>query len=59
LELTPTIKELIFQRAEELEIERTAKKEGMSTLRQNGIEKVLKGITSLEEVLRVTMEDRE
>jgi len=58
LELTPTIKELIFRRAEELEIERTAKKEGMSTLRQNGIAKVLKGITSLEEVLRVTMEDR-
>jgi len=33
----------------------TARKDGMKTLLQNGVEKVIAGITTIEEVLRVTM----
>ncbi|MFH1837001.1 MAG: ATPase, T2SS/T4P/T4SS family [Candidatus Omnitrophota bacterium] len=58
MKLTPRIKKLIFERAQEYEIEKAARDEGMVTLRENGIENVLDGTTSLEEVLRVTVEDR-
>jgi type IV pilus assembly protein PilB len=58
LVLTPSVKDMIFRGAQEFEIEKTARKEGMKTLRQNGIENVLGGVTSLEEVLRVTVESR-
>lgn len=57
LTLTPTIKELILKRAQESEIKNLARKEGMKTLRENGIKKVLEGATTLEEVLRVTAPD--
>ncbi|MDD4956682.1 MAG: ATPase, T2SS/T4P/T4SS family [Candidatus Omnitrophica bacterium] len=55
LKLSPAIKELIFKNAQEHEIERQAKEEGMSTLRQNGIYNVLEGVSSLEDVLRITV----
>ncbi len=58
MKLTQGIKELIFARAEERDIEKKAREEGMTTLRENGIEDVLAGLTSLEEVLRVTVEGR-
>ncbi|MDD5634466.1 MAG: ATPase, T2SS/T4P/T4SS family [Candidatus Omnitrophica bacterium] len=58
MQLTSAIKDLIFKRAQEFEIERAARKEGMTTLRENGIENVIEGITSLEDVLRITAEDR-
>ncbi len=54
LKITPAIKDLLFRRAQESEIEKTARGEGMLTLRENGIENVLDGATSLEEVLRTT-----
>ena len=56
--LTPRIRELICEHVQEHEIEKAAREEGMTTLRQNGIENVLEGITSLEEVLRTTAEER-
>lgn len=58
LVLTPKIKDLIFQRAEEHKIKEQAMKEGMVSLRQDGIEKAIAGITSLEEVLRTTIADK-
>ncbi|MBF0493578.1 MAG: Flp pilus assembly complex ATPase component TadA [Candidatus Omnitrophica bacterium] len=54
LPMSSAIRELLFKGAQELEIEREARKEGMVPLRANGIESVLKGITSLEEILRIT-----
>jgi len=39
------------------EIRRAALKGGMSTLRGDGARKVLEGMTSIEEVLRVTQDD--
>lgn len=38
-------------------IKRAATDKGMLTLRQDGARKVLRGITTIEEVLRVTQED--
>ncbi|MFH1552642.1 MAG: ATPase, T2SS/T4P/T4SS family [Candidatus Omnitrophota bacterium] len=57
ISLTPAIKELIFKRAQGAEIDKTARAEGMITMRENGIENVIEGVTSLEEVLRSTLED--
>lgn len=47
------IKELILKGASENEIRKEAINLGMLTLRQSGIRKVIAGITSIEEVLRV------
>jgi type IV pilus assembly protein PilB len=51
------IKELILQGASATEIKKEAIRLGMSTLRQSGIKKVIDGITTIEEILRVTFED--
>jgi type IV pilus assembly protein PilB len=51
------LKELILQGASGVDIKREALTQGMSTLRMSGIRKVMEGVTSLEEVLRVTFED--
>ena len=39
------------------ELKAAAVKSGMSTLRMSGIEKVLQGVTTTEEIGRVTMGD--
>ena len=57
--LTPRVKDLIFGGGREFDIELAAREEGMTTLRENGIENVIEGITSLEEVLRTTIETRQ
>ena len=54
LEVTQSVKNLIINRASAEEIERRAKSEGMLTMFEDGFVKAAKGITSLEEVLRVT-----
>jgi len=35
----------------------TAKQNGMTTLREAGIEKVFEGITTIEEIIRSTVQD--
>jgi len=55
MEISGEIKELLFRKAEDSEIEKKAREQGMVTLRENGIENVIDGVTSLEEVLRVTV----
>jgi type IV pilus assembly protein PilB len=52
------IKELILSRASTSEIKKEAVRLGMKTLRQSGIHKVRTGATTIDEVLRATMEDR-
>jgi type IV pilus assembly protein PilB len=54
MSMSETLKELTIQRAAEPEIAGVAKEEGMLTLREDGVSKVRAGVTSLEEVLRVT-----
>jgi type IV pilus assembly protein PilB len=51
------LKELIFERASAAEIKRVACAQGMKTLRESGLTKVLEGITTLEEVIKVTDKD--
>lgn len=54
--LTPRIKELIADRSLDEEIRKEAIKSGMLTLRQDGLKKAKQGITTLEEVMRITAE---
>ncbi|MGC1403918.1 MAG: type IV-A pilus assembly ATPase PilB [Thermodesulfobacteriota bacterium] len=51
------LKELIFERASAAEIKKVARSQGMKTLRESGITKVLDGVTTLEEVIKVTDKD--
>jgi type IV pilus assembly protein PilB len=48
------IKEMVVSQEPEAEIARVAREEGMLTLREDGIDKVRRGLTSLEEIVRVT-----
>jgi type IV pilus assembly protein PilB len=54
MSMSETLKELTIQRAAEPEIAGVAEEEGMLTLREDGVSKVRAGVTSLEEVLRVS-----
>ena len=54
LRVTPEIRGLILHSSFAGEIQDVARKQGMKTLREAGIQKVLEGVTTVEEVLRVT-----
>jgi len=54
--ITEKIRRLIIQKASEGEIKAQAVSEGFVTLRQEGLRKAMKGITTIDEVLRVTQE---
>lgn len=56
LEMDETIKEMVVKRATSDEIEVRARKQGMLTMLEDGFVKAIQGLTSLEEVLRVTRE---
>jgi type IV pilus assembly protein PilB len=51
------LRELVLQGASTAELKSAAIKEGMSSLRMSGIGKVLAGMTTVEEIMRVTMAD--
>ena len=57
--MTPRIRELTFEGAASVDIRRGAIKDGMTTLYRDGLSKVLKGITTLEEVYRVAKKTEE
>jgi type IV pilus assembly protein PilB len=57
--VTKSIKELILQGATIAELKKEAVRLGMDTLRVSGLRKVTQGITTVEEVLRVTVSDEE
>jgi type IV pilus assembly protein PilB len=52
--MSPTIRRMILQEASTAELQAQAIREGMLTLRLDGIKKVQRGITTLEEILRET-----
>jgi type IV pilus assembly protein PilB len=56
--VSESIRRLIIKRASAAIIKNQAMSEGMKTLRMVGVEKALEGITTLEEIWRVTAEDR-
>ncbi len=51
------VRNLIFEQVSSTELRIKARELGMRTLREDGLRKVVAGITTLEEVLRVTMGD--
>ncbi|MFH1380842.1 MAG: ATPase, T2SS/T4P/T4SS family, partial [Candidatus Omnitrophota bacterium] len=57
--LTPEIKKLILEKAQDHEIKDQARKSGMKTLRENGAGKILRGLTTVEEIIRVTVGDQD
>jgi len=54
--MTSSLADIILRQPSEAEILKEAKNQGMITMKQDGIIKVLKGITTIEEVLRVAEE---
>ena len=56
LAMTDSLADLILKEPSEVKILEEAKNQGMITMKQDGILKVLDGITSIEEVLRVAEE---
>jgi len=56
LTMTPSLSSTILKEPSEAMIEKEAEAQKMITMRQDGILKVLKGVTTIEEVLRVTEE---
>jgi type II secretory ATPase GspE/PulE/Tfp pilus assembly ATPase PilB-like protein len=56
LTMTDNLAELILKEPSEVKIAEEARRQGMITMKQDGILKVLEGITSIEEVLRVAEE---
>lgn len=56
LPVSEKISRLILERASSGELEKVAREEGMVTMKQDGYMKVLEGLTTIEEVLRVAQE---
>ncbi len=57
LDVTDEIRELVIKGESEAVLKNKARELGMRTLREEGLIKVKKGLTSLEEILRVTASD--
>jgi type IV pilus assembly protein PilB len=55
LEVSDDIRELILAGASSLEIKQKAVEEGLVTLRRSGLIKIMKGVTSIDEVVRETV----
>ncbi|MCX6542933.1 MAG: type IV-A pilus assembly ATPase PilB [Acidobacteria bacterium] len=55
MDITESLKELVLVGASSQELRRKAVEEGMITLRRSGLEKIKAGVTTMEEVLRETV----
>jgi general secretion pathway protein E/type IV pilus assembly protein PilB len=55
---TEEVRELAQRRASSWEVKRAGKEAGMLTLRDDGWRKAIKGMTSIDEVVRITKSDR-
>jgi type IV pilus assembly protein PilB len=55
MKLGPALRRLVVESRSADEIRRVAQSEGMTTLKQSGLEKALDGLTTVEEVLRVCL----
>ena len=54
--MSPDLRKLILQAASVADIREKAVEEGMLTLRMDGIKKIERGVTTLEEVVKETAE---
>jgi Type II secretory pathway, ATPase PulE/Tfp pilus assembly pathway, ATPase PilB len=55
--ITNPLREMILKNASTADLTAEAKRHGMHTLREDGLQKALNGVTTIEEVLRATAED--
>jgi type IV pilus assembly protein PilB len=56
--MTPKLRDMVLDRASAIDIKRGAIEEGMLTLRRDALEKLKRGITSVQEVLKETAADK-
>lgn len=56
VKMTPSLQRMVMEGGNSIEISHKAREEGFNDLRRSGLIKVMQGITSLEEVNRVTKE---
>jgi general secretion pathway protein E len=56
IEMSDTLRRMVMQHATSGELQQQAIAEGMRTMYQDGLLKCLQGVTTVEEVLRVTQE---
>jgi type IV pilus assembly protein PilB len=54
MRMSETIKDMTVNQASQAEVNTVARREGMATLREDGLAKVRAGLTSFDEVVRVT-----
>jgi len=57
LEMTPELGEILLTSLSETMLKAEGRRQGLVTMRQDGILKALKGVTTVEEVLKATEED--
>ena len=57
LHIDETVRELLLQDKDAATIKQAAMRKGMQSLRSAGVAQALEGVTSLEEILRVTQEE--
>jgi general secretion pathway protein E len=57
LVMNPKLQEMVLQGADSNALKREARRFGMRTLREDGAEKMLRGLTTAEEILRVTRDE--
>jgi len=55
--MTDPLRRLVMKHADMGVIEQAAREEGMRTMYEDGLVKALAGVTTLEEILRVTQQD--
>ncbi len=58
-EMNDSIRELIYRKASSAEIKQVTRGMGMRTLREDALRKAAAGLTSIEEVLRITIMDED
>ena len=54
--MTEELADLLLRKVSEIELKKEAQRQGMITMSQDGVIKALKGVTSIEEVMRVIAE---
>ncbi len=55
--MTSQVREMTFKGESTLNVRKMARKQGMHTLFEDGMIKALKGLTTLDEVLRITQKE--
>jgi len=53
------LKEMVLEGASNLELKNAARRTGMKTLRESGMQKIREGLTTVEEICRVTAPDED